>query len=151
MVVTENWGIPPQSWIDYAKRTWTGKDRLEKIYDDASERLEFVELAHRAFEGQGFQVKSMRTWINIEVPVEGGGLSDGYPHTHKNSDGLMLIHFIEPGDKPAPLVIFDGGEIVQTVYPEAGLTAFVPDGVSHGAMRNNGTTDRIALMALALP
>ena len=63
----------------------------------------------------------------------------------------MLIHFIEPGDKPAPLVIFDGDEIVQTVYPEAGLTAFVPDGVSHGAMRNNGTTNRIALMSLALP
>lgn len=149
-VFTENWGEPPQSWLDYARDNWTGKDRLEKTTGRDPIRMEFVARATQAFAEHGIPVKRIRTWINVEVPQKGEGWSDGYPHTHKNADGVMLIHYIEPGDKPSPLgVVTDEG--VTKIYPEAGLTAFMPDGISHGAFKNNGTTNRVALMALALP
>ena len=146
MIVREHWGPPPEEWIRYAveKREDTGGILTRMTGKFPS----FEDRAREALKRQGFPVKALTSWINTHLPTTEVGYERGYPHTHKNNDGLVLIHYLLPGDKPAPLDVFEGDEIVETIYPEPGLTLYMPDGVKHGARKNNGTTNRVCFVVM---
>ena len=109
------------------------------------------ERAHQAFVEAGFPVVSIRTWVNVQVPQEGDGYAPGYPHIHSNERGLTLVHYIDPGDIPAPLDIMVDDAVVETIYPEQNLTVFMPNGMMHGVRKNNGSRNRVAMIATAYP
>jgi hypothetical protein len=148
MLHREHWGPPPQSWIDYAV-----KNRVETggiLTKMTGKFPEFENVAKAALLRQGFPVKTLTSWINTHQPTAGVGYEKGYPHAHKNNDGLVLIHYLLPGDVPAPLDVFEreGGPIEESIYPEPGLTLYMPDGVWHGARKNNGTTNRVCFVIM---
>jgi hypothetical protein len=148
MIEVENWGEPPQEWVDFANRSPVreNESRLRVI---TGQLLSFESRVMQALTERGLSVRRIRTWINTQIPREGKGYDPGYPHVHNNGDATTVIHYILPGDVPAPLDVFDGDEIIQTIYPEPGLTVYMPDGIKHGAHRNNGTTNRTCLMVMA--
>lgn len=141
----------PLDLLDYALRVWRGDGRVEHVTDDSPERLRFHARAWKSFEGRGFPVKRVRTWVNVMLPTPDLGWDVGYPHVHADSTALTLIHYIDPSDVASPLEVFEGDEIVETIYPEANLTVFVPNGVRHGVRKNNGTRKRVAMIATAYP
>lgn len=141
----------PLGLLQYVTDVWKGSGRVEKVNGDSPELLRFRARAHQAFVDAGFPVARIRTWVNVQIPREGDGYDPGYPHVHQNAQALTLIHYIDPGDKPAPLDVFEGDAIVETIYPEENLTVFVPNGVVHGVRKNNGTRNRVAMIATAYP
>lgn len=149
MLHREYWGFNPD-WLEYVGRTWRGVGRVESVADDSPERLSFQAKARESFLGLGYPVKQVKTWISVQVPESGDGYADQYPHVHYPLDGLTLVHYLQPGDKPAPLDIFDDGLVVETIYPEPGLTVFMPNHILHGARKNSGTESRIQMIATAL-
>lgn len=152
-------GLPPlrrETWeplglLEYVERVWAGCGRVERVDDDSPERKRFIERAHKAFVEAGFPVVKIRTWVNVQVPMEGSGYDPGYPHVHHDNQALTLVHYIDPGDVPACLDILDGDKVVETITPEANLTVFIPNGVWHAVHRNNGTRNRVAMIATAYP
>lgn len=92
----------------------------------------------------------VKTWVSVQLPEEGDGYASGYPHTHEPPHAWTLVHYLQPGDVPAPLDIFDAGQIVETIYPEPGLTVMFRNDVLHGARKNKGTTARVQLIATAI-
>ena len=148
MIEREHWGPPPEHWIRFAvdNEVHNGgilsRMRVGQLPD-------FDERAREAFKAHGFPVHGMTEWINIHAPRAETGYEKHYPHTHCNNDGLALILYLQAGDKPAPLDVFDGDEVVESIYPEPGLALYMPDGVKHGARINNGTTKRIAFVVMA--
>jgi len=153
---SSSWAPALQTWeplglLAYVERVWTGAGRVERVEDDSPERKRFVERARRAFLEAGSPVARIRTWVNVQVPLAGTGYDPGYPHVHQDATALTLVHYIDPGDVPAPLDILDDGRVVATVTPEANLTVFIPNGVWHAVRRNNGTRNRVAMIATAYP
>jgi len=154
-IFRENWEFN-QLWLDYVNDTWKGTGRVERDSSHSTINTEFRQRARQAFEGQGIPTTNIWTYISIQVPKDSASLSvkdgydDQYPHTHEPATATTLIHYLQPGDKPAPLDIFEDGEVVETIYPEQGLTVFVPNNVSHGVRLNKGTTNRIQMIATAL-
>lgn len=149
MIEKEYWKFN-QEWLDYIKRTWTGIGRVQQVKEDSPERLSFQERAKRAFELKGIAASYVKTYISIQVPKDGEGYDEQYPHTHEPKNATTLIHYLQPGDKPAPLDIFDGDEVIETIYPEKGLTVFMPNSILHGVRKNKGTTNRIQFIATGL-
>lgn len=148
-VRTQTW--EPLDLLAYVNCVWKGIGRVEKVDDDSPERRRFVERSHRAFIEIGFPVARIRTWVNVMPPVSGTGYDPGYPHVHQDDRALTLVHYIDPGDAPAPLDILDGDKVVETIIPEPNLTVFIPNGVWHAVHRNNGTRRRVAMIATAYP
>lgn len=144
---TEMW--EPLGLLPYVERVWQGIGRVERVEDDSAERLRFIERAHKAFVGVGFPVSRIRTWVNVQVPLAGDGYDPGYPHVHQDERALTLVHYIDPGDCPAPLDIL--GEVTETITPIANLTVFIPNGIWHAVHRNRGTRNRVAMIATAYP
>lgn len=143
----EHWGPPPQHWIDFAvdNRVETG-GILSRM---TGKFPEFEAAAREGLKRQGFPVKTVTMWINTHQPKKEVGYEKGYPHAHNNNDGLVLIHYLVPGDVPAPLdVLNDDGSLAEQIFPEPGLTVYMPDHVKHGARINNGTTNRIAFIVM---
>ena len=147
MIYREQWEYRPE-WADYVFAKWRGTGRVEQITDDSIGP--FRQKAWDSFEKIGFPIKRIKTWINIMVPDSRTGYDDGYPHVHYPLDGLTLVHYLEPGDSPAPLHIFDNDEVIEIIYPVKGLTVFMPNDLKHGVLRNNGTIERMAMIATAL-
>ncbi len=148
--------VPAQSWeplglLPYVERVWQGVGRVEKVSDDSPERKRFMDRAWQAFVEVGFPIKRIRTWVNVQVPLAGGGYDPGYPHVHADDKALTLVHYIDPGDRPAPLDILDGDTVLETIVPQANLTVFIPNGVWHAVHKNNGTRNRVAMIATAYP
>lgn len=139
-----------QDWLDYARRMWKGNGRVEKITDDSPERLSFQSRAKQAFESRGIPCETTKTWVNVQVPNDRDGHAEGYPHTHWPQTAFTLVHYLYPGDKPAPLDVFEGNEVIETIYPETGLTVFMPNSLLHGVRNNRGKENRIAMIATAL-
>lgn len=137
--------------LDYVLRVWKGTGRVERQDDDSPERARFIARAWQAFEEAGYPIARLRTWVNLQIPREGPGYDPGYPHVHQDERALTLVHYIDPGDAPAPLDILEGEQVVETVYPEANLTVFIPNGVWHAVRKNNGTRNRVAMIATAYP
>jgi len=135
--------------LDYVLKVWRGDGRVEHVTDDSAERKRFHDRAWLAFEAQGFPVHRVRTWVCVMPPEPGPGWAKGYPHVHQDPTALSLIHYVDPGDVPTPLHILEGDEIVETIVPEENLTVFLPNGVLHGVMRNQGTRKRVAMIATA--
>ena len=149
MINREEWGFR-QSWLDYVKSAWRGIGRVELVTDGSLERLEFKEMARESFERLGFPIDYIKTYLSVQQPEKGHGYAEQYPHTHEPSNGLTLVHYLQPGDKPAPLDIFDNSEVVETIYPTPGLTVFMPNDIMHGVRKNSGLENRIQLIATAL-
>lgn len=135
--------------LEYVTRVWRGDGRVENVKDDSPELARFKERAHQAFVEAGFPVASIRTWVNVQIPREGEGYDPGYPHVHTNERGLTLVHYIDPGDVPAPLDIIENDAIVETIYPEKDMSVFMPNGMVHGVRKNNGSRNRVAMIATA--
>lgn len=136
--------------LAYVQRVWRGDGRVEHVTDDSPERLRFAERARAAFVARDFPVHRIRTWVNVQVPREGDGYDPGYPHSHADPTALTLVHYIDPGDIPAPLDVFDAqAQAIETIYPEANMTVFIPNGVVHGVRKNSGTRNRVAMIATA--
>lgn len=146
---TEYWTFDP-SWLLYVKNTWKGLGRVEQIKTETKESLEFKERAKQAFLSRDIQFRLIKTYLSVQKPNIGSGYDEQYPHIHYPLDATTLVHYLQPGDIPAPLDIFDGDEVVQTIIPERGLTVFIPNCVKHGVMKNQGKEDRIQLIATAL-
>jgi hypothetical protein len=148
MIRREFW--EPLDLLGYVLRVWQGRGRVENVKDDSPELARFKTRAHRAFVEAGFPVVSIRTWVNVMLPDPKPGWDVGYPHVHQVDTALTLIHYVDPGDVPAPLHILDDNDnVLETITPEAGLTVFVPNGVRHGVLRNQGTRPRVAMIATA--
>lgn len=141
----------PLGLLDYVEQVWKGLGRVERVEDDSPECRRFMDRAHKAFVEAGFPVKRIRTWVNVQVPSPGEGYDPGYPHVHQDERALTLVHYIDPGDVPAPLDILDDGRVVETITPETNMTVFIPNGVWHAVHRNNGTRNRVAMIATAYP
>jgi hypothetical protein len=141
----------PLDLLAYVTRVWRGDGRVERVEDDSPERRRFADRAHRAFVEAQFPVARIRTWVNVQIPREGEGYDPGYPHVHQDARALTLVHYIDPGDTPAPLDIFHADQSIETLYPEENMTVFIPNGVLHGVRKNSGTRNRIAMIATAYP
>jgi len=145
----EYWEFHPE-WRDYVLSKWEGRGRVEQVKDDSI--APFRERAKRAFLERNFPLRQIKTWINVMVPKGGDGYDEGYPHVHYPLTGLTLVHYLDTGDKPAPLHILESesGPVSEIIYPENGLTVFMPNDLWHGVLINNGTTKRVAMIATAL-
>ncbi len=83
------------------------------------------------------------------LPDKAKGYDKGYPHVHVDNRATTLVHYIDVGDKPPALDVFEGDEVVFSMIPQNNQTVYIPNGVKHGVWRNNGTRPRIALIATA--
>ena len=147
MIHQEQWEFHPE-WKDYVLDKWEGKGRVEQVKDDSIQP--FRDRAIQAFKEFGFEFKQVKTWINVMTPEDGEGYSKGYPHIHYPLTGLTLVHYLEPGENKTPLHILIDDEVVEKVYPEKGLTVFMPNDLWHGVLRNTGKDKRVAMIATAL-
>ena len=102
----ERWSFNP-NWLEYVERTWTGAGRVEQIKYDTKESLEFKQRARQAFEENLITFKNIKTYLSIQIPKEGDGYDVDYPHIHYPLSATTLVHYLQSGDKPAPLHIFD--------------------------------------------
>jgi hypothetical protein len=153
MIHKEYWGFNPD-WLDYVKRSWIpdlqGDGRVQQIKYDSKESQEFKERAAVAFSNYGLTFRTVKTYLSIQIPKQGAGYDDGYPHIHYPLNATTLVHYLQPGDVPAPLHIFDDEKVIEEFYPEKGWTVFMANDLKHGVLKNNGTIDRIQLIATAL-
>lgn len=149
MIHKENWGFNPD-WLDYVKANWVDGGRVQQIKIQTDISLSFRERAKKAFDDMNIPTKQIKTWISIQVPKQGEGYDVGYPHIHYPLDGTTLVHYLQPGDVPAPLDIFEDDEVIETIYPEQGMTVFMPNNLRHGVRLNKGKTNRIQMIATAL-
>ena len=146
----EHWHFREQ-WLEYVLKSWDGVDRVKLVDDPSPARLTFRDRAERAFRDAGVPVRFVKTYVSVQVPESGDGYAKDYPHVHYPQDATTLVHYLQPGDVPAELDIFEGGEVVDTITPERGLTVFIPHTVRHGVRKNHGTTNRVQFIATALP
>lgn len=149
-MIVEDWGFKPE-WLEYVISNHQGRGRVELVNDGSTCRLDFLEKARDGFLRNGFTVKQMKTYVSVQKPSELEGYAEGYPHIHYPTDGVTLIHYLQPGDVPAPLHVFIGNEVVEEIVPVAGKTVYMPHNVKHGVMQNKGTIDRVQFIATALP
>lgn len=151
MLDREYWDFH-QEWLDYVNRTWEGRGRVEQIKAQTEESVAFRERAREAFESRCIPCGTVKTYLSIQIPAEGDGFESQYPHIHYPLDATTLIHYLQPGDKPAPLHVLESedGALLEIIIPEPGLTVFMPHTTWHGALKNNGIEDRIQMIATAL-
>lgn len=148
----EFWDSPLKDLRRYVVGRWKeGIGRVQEVRDDSPERLAFAEMAKANFEKRGVPVVRLRTWLNVQLPDPGEGYDKGYPHVHADETAVTLVHYIDPGDVPADLHIFDGDEVEHVITPEAGKTVYMPNGVKHGVLKNQGNSPRVAMIATAYP
>ena len=143
-----DWGFNPQ-WLEYVERSWPGGARVLRTVDDDPARLSFEAKCAEEF-GEFSQIK---TFISVQEPKEGSGYDTGFPHIHAPLDGISLVHYLQTGDNPAPLHIFDGenGKVVEELIPEVGKTVIIPNNVWHGVPLHKGSINRIQMVAIAFP
>jgi len=151
MLDREYWDYHPE-WLEYVKRTWEGRGRVEQIKVQTEESIAFRDRAREAFESRGIPCKTVKTYLSVQVPAEGDGFDDYYPHVHYPLYATTLIHYLQPGDKPAPLHVLESetGPLQESITPEPGLTVFMPHTTWHGALKNHGKENRIQMIATAL-
>lgn len=150
MVEVEKWR-QNKKWLEYVLKYHPGVFRAEVTQDDHPARLSFLKKAQKAFDDRGHQYSRILTFTSIQKPVDGEGYDIGFPHRHYPDGGMTLVHYLDPSDVPTPLHIFDreGGEIVQEIIPEPGLTVFLPHEVWHGVPKHKGSTPRVQFIAMA--
>lgn len=148
MIHREYWDIHPE-WADFVRDYWVEGGRVQQVKDDPRV-IPFKCRAKEAFDGLNISYSHIKTWVNCQVPKNGEGYDIGYPHQHYPLKGTTLVHYLYPGNVPAPLDIFEDGKVVETVYPEVGLTVFMPNSLWHGVRLNNGTDNRLCMIASAV-
>jgi len=151
MLEIEDWGYDP-SWLEYVNNFHPGGGRVMRMDDDHPARLAFEQRSMDAFTARNIPFSYIKTYVSIQKPAEGGGYDPGYPHQHVPLSGTSLIHYLDPGDKPAPLHVLDGeeGEVIFEYVPEVGKTVFMPHHIWHGVPKNQGTTNRVQMIASAI-
>ena len=151
MLDKEYWDYHPE-WLEYVKRTWEGRGRVEQIKVQTEESLAFRDRAKRAFKERRVIFSHVKTYLSTQVPEKGEGYAELYPHIHYPLTATTLIHYLQPGDIPAPLDVLESetGAVIETIFPEKGLTVFMPHTTWHGARKNHGIENRIQLIATAL-
>ena len=113
-----------QSWLNYVNDTWIPDySRVQKDKTNSPIITEFIERATKAFQGRGITTRLVKAYISIQEPKDSAafaiqdGYDDHYPHVHGQSDQTTLIHYLQPGDKPAPLDVFEDGECDRYYLP----------------------------------
>ena len=94
--------------------------------------------------------KHIKVWLSIQEPNTGEGYEKGYPHVHFPLYANTLVHYLDPGDIPTPLHIFEGDTVIEEIFPEPGLTVFMPNSLKHGVLINRGTKNRVQMIATGL-
>lgn len=145
----EVWDSPVEEWREYILSKWRGDGRVEELTDSDPTLDAIRERATRAFVARGIRCKRLRTWANVMLPTTGVGYDAGYPHVHQNTRATTLVHYLDPGDVPCPLHIFDGDAVIESIEPQVGQTVYMPNGVKHGVLKNTGTRPRVAVIATA--
>ena len=151
MLDIEDWGYNP-AWLEYVLDAHPRNGRVSRTDDDHPARLEFKERARQAFDEKEISYSYIKTYVSIQSPSEGGGYDPGYPHQHSPLSGTSLIHYLQPGDVPAPLHVLDDekGSVIFEYFPERGMTVFMPHHLWHGVLKNHGKEDRIQIIASAI-
>lgn len=152
MIGREQWGGNPR-WLAWVLRVWVpGRGRVQQQYDDSPdlERAEFVERARAAFVARGLPTARLKMWVSIQHAEDGDGYTHGYPHVHHPLDGTTLVHYLQTGADPAPLHIFEGNSVVESITPEPGLSVFMPNSLRHGVLKHHDPVPRVQLIATAL-
>jgi len=151
MIEIVDWGFDP-SWLEYVLKFHPGGGRVMRTADDEPVRLAFLKRAEESFKERNIPFNYVKTFVSIQKPVEGSGYDLGFPHQHSPLSGTSLVHYLDPGDVPSPLHILDDqyGKVIFEFYPEPGKTVFLPHHLWHGVPKNNGTTNRIQLIASAV-
>lgn len=149
MIDREEWGFRPH-WLDWVNEVWAGRGRVEQQHAGHPSQAEFRDRAEQAFNDRRFPFFHVKTWVSVQVPENGEGYAPGYPHIHKPDHGLTLVHYLQTGDTPAPLDIFDGEDVIETVTPTPGLAVFMPNTLKHGVRKHHGPKPRIQLIATAI-
>lgn len=147
-----DWTFDP-ALLEYVKEFHKGQGRVERIVDEHPVRLAFQKRAEEEFTKRGIGYNYVKTYLSVQKPVEGPGYDVGYPHIHVPLTGTTLIHYLDPGDVPAPLHILDAedGNVIMEFFPEPGKTVFIRHDVWHGVLKNQGTKPRIQIIASAIP
>ena len=148
--LVETWN-PIPGLYEYILHTWRGEGRVEEVFDDSKERLAFVNRAKQSFGSNAFKVRRLRTWLNVMLPSDASGYDKGYPHVHNNTAAMTLVHYVDVGDKPPALDLFEGDDVVETITPQSNQTIYIPNGVKHGVHKNNGSLPRVAMISTAYP
>ncbi len=140
----EQWETPVSEWRDFALKHW--KDGIGRVQQ--CDFPDFREEARLHFMHSRIPTCRIRTWLNVMLPEEGGGYSDGYPHVHHNEDGKTIVHYLDvPPGSGALHIIHDGK--VHVLEPTTGSAIYIPNGVEHGVLKNNADRPRVALIATA--
>ena len=148
---SEQWDTPVEDWRDYILSVWRGDGRVEELKGDDSILKAILARCTEAFQARKIPTARVRVWANVQMPVEGDGYDEGYPHVHQNDLATTLVHYLDEGDEPAPLHIFDGDEVVEIHFPVAGKTIYMTNGTKHGVLKNHGTRPRVAIISTAYP
>lgn len=154
MIEREQWEFRPE-WLEWVREVWLGgRGRVQQQYPDNPHpcRAEFALRAAVAFGDRGIPAREIKTWVSVQQPESGSDYADGYPHVHYPLDGVTLVHYLQASDRAAQLEILDDDDVVvEVVNPERGMTVFMPNSLRHGVRRHHGSSDRIQLIATALP
>lgn len=145
------WDFDP-ALLEYVKTYHMGQGRVERIVDENPLRVAFEQKAKDEFTNRGIAFDYVKTYLSVQKPVKGAGYDLGYPHQHVPLTGTTLIHYLDPGDVPAPLHILDAfdGNVLMEFIPEPGKTVFIRHDIWHGVLKNQGTKPRIQIIASAI-
>lgn len=152
MVASEQWGDHPE-WLGWVGEVWQeNRGRVQQQYphDPHPCRAAFADRATLAFRQKGVPVRWLKTWVSVQLPEDGEGYADEYPHVHYPLDGTTLVHYLQTGAEPAVLDIFDGDDVIETVVPTVGLTVFMPNDLRHGVRKHHDPVNRVQVIATAL-
>lgn len=150
MIYRERWRFRPD-WLDYVVQNWTGIGRVQQVKGDSEVRLSFLDEATKTLKSLGAPARNVKTYISVQKPSSDDGYAPGYPHTHEPPAGVALVHYLQPGDLPAALDIFDGDKVVESITPEVGLTVVFANTILHGVKNHRGAQDRIQMIATGTP
>lgn len=135
-------------------RAWVpNRGRVQEIPEEHPLKPLSLSVARQELEKSGVQAGRVRTWLNLQPPDPGDGYSKGYPHVHQNPAGTTLVLYLS--ENPSPLDILSGGPdtgtVLETLAPQAGDVIEIPNGIWHGAHRNQGPDDRVAMIVTGYP
>jgi len=141
----------PEGLIDVVRANHAGNPRSQPInfntWGQCKEVQEFMRYAIGVVSLLPGWHGNLHAWVTITPPTsEPGNFEPGYPHDHL-AHTVALIHWLDPGDNPAPLIVEDA--IVEIPWEHGTI---VLDGMdTHAFMKNRGSRSRVALLVLVEP
>lgn len=154
-LVTQWKDAPTQALLAMVYRYWDGVDNelgssLIDYRKWACPALDkFMMHAMNILGGLPGQGKFMVFAVITRPGQKAGGWARGYPHTHGYAH-YSLVHYLDPGDALAPLVVFDNNT-PHFLVPERGMTVVFEGHQNHGVLDSAGEHPRIALVLQSMP